>query len=158
MKAGRQPRSDSVTAMISAMENASLPQLRPPKQCKLRKGDRPFWNSIVRARARAEWSEVDLVVAAQLARCQADIEREQSALDIESTVIENARGTSVMNPRVSVLEQLARREMALLRTLRMAGAVAGSAKDASRARSVEADARRARESLEEEDPDELLAR
>lgn len=144
--------------MISAMESAALPQLRPPKQCKLRKGDRPFWNSIVRARARAEWSEVDLVVAAQLARCQADIEREQLALDAESTVIENARGTSVMNPRVSVLEQLARREMALLRTLRMAGSVAGSAKDASRARAVEADARRARESLDEEDPDELLAR
>jgi len=153
----RKPRSDSVAAMIGAMANAALPELRPPRHCKLRKGDRPFWKAIVRARARDEWSDVDLIVAAQLARCQADIEREQHLLDIETTVRENKRGTMVMNARVTVLEQLARRELALLRTLRLGGTVLGSGRDASAARAVEADARRVREELED-DEDELLAR
>ena len=44
-------------------------------------------------------------------------------------MLENARGTKVMNARVSVLEGLARREMALLRTLRMGGRVSGDARD-----------------------------
>lgn len=151
----RRNRSDSVTQAIDAMGNAALPDLEPPAHCRLRDGDRPFWDGIVRARARDEWTEADLVVAAQLARCQSDIEREQAALDGETTVVENARGTVVVNARVSVLEQFARREMALMRTLRMGGSPAGKASDAAGARSVERQARKVRDGLMEED--ELLA-
>ena len=149
----RKPRSDSVAAMLGAMESAALPELKAPRQCKLRPGDRPFWLAIVRARARDEWTDVQLIVAAQLARCQADIEREQQTLDAESSVIENARGTPVMNPRVTVLEQLARREMALMRSLQLAG----SGRDAVKARSLEAQARQVRAEIADEE-DELLAR
>lgn len=149
----RKSRSDSVAAMLGAMESAALPELTPPKQCKLRDGDRPFWLAIVRARARDEWTDVQLVVAAQLARCQADIEREQARLDAESSVIENARGTPVMNPRVTVLEQLARREMAIMRSLQLAG----SGRDLVKARSLESQARQVRSEIASEE-DELLAR
>ena len=98
--------------------------------------------------------ETDLVVAGQLARCLHDIEDEQAALDIEGTVIKNDKGTPVVNPRVSVLEQFARREMALMRTLRMGGRVAGAARDEAPARKIERQSRKLREELED---DELLA-
>lgn len=133
------------------MFNAGLPPLKPPKQCKLRRCDKPFWQSIISSRARDTWSDCDLVVASQLARCQADIEREQQALEGESTVIQNARGTMVANPRCNVLSELARREMALMRTLRIAGTTIGRARDESGAAQIEKEAAKARAELIEED-------
>lgn len=107
----------------------------------------------MRARARAEWGDADLVVAAQLARCQCDIEQEAQSLASEGTVIENFRGTPVMNPRVTVLEQLARREMALMRTLRIGGAALGATRDKEPARKLQ---RQADDTFANND-DDLLA-
>lgn len=150
----RKQRSDSAAAALKAMMNAAEDDIQPPEHVKLRDGDAVFWYGIVRARARDEWTEADLVVAGQLARCQHDIEKEQQALDAESTVIANERGTMVVNPRVSVLEQFARREMALMRTLRMGGRVAGDSRDLAQTRKTERQSRKLKEELED---DELLA-
>ena len=120
----------------------------------LRDGDRVFWVGVIRARARDEWTETDLVVAAQLARCLADIEREQLLLDSEGTIARTDKGTQIVNPRVSVLEQFARREMALMRTLRMGGTPVGDVKALTKQRGVERQSRRAKQELEE---DALLA-
>lgn len=151
----RQPAT-SIDAAINAMANAGEPPLEVPKHCNLRDGDKPFWDGIVCARARDSWTDADLVVAAQLARCQADIEREQLALDAESTVVKNERGTNVVNARCAVLEQFARREMALMRTLRLGGTVAGTPRDEAGARSVERQARKVRGALKAEDEEDSL--
>ena len=105
----------------------------------------------MRARARDEWSDADLVVAAQLARCQRDIEAESLMLDGEGSVIENQRGAPVMNPRHAVLEQLARREMALMRSLRMAGVATGDRRDLEKTRKIQRQAESVREELAEDD-------
>lgn len=150
----RRNRSDSASSAVKAMVNAAKGDLKVPAHVNLRDGDRVFWDGIVRARARDEWTETDLVVAGQLARCLHDIEKEQAALDLEGTVVANEKGTKVVNPRVSVLEQFARREMALMRTLRMGGRVAGAARDMTPARKIERQSRQVRAELED---DELLA-
>lgn len=150
----KRTRSDSAASAVKAMLNASKGDLQPPAHVTLRAGDEPFWAGVVRARARDEWTEADLVVAAQLARCLHDIEKEQVSLDVEGTVVPNDRGTLVVNPRVSVLEQFARREMALMRTLRMGGRVAGDTRNELSKRKVETQSRKLREELED---DELLA-
>ena len=103
------------------------------------------------ARARDEWTETDLVVASQLAKCLSDIEIEQAKLDAESTVIANDRGTMCVNPRVAVLEQYARREMALMRTLRMGGRVAGDARDEAGRRKAQRVAEKVRGELDDDD-------
>jgi hypothetical protein len=144
----------SPEAAVKAMVDAAKPLPEPPAHVSLRDGDRPFWDGVVRARARDEWTDSDLVVAAQLTRCQADIERESLLLDAESSVVTNERGTQIVNPRVSVLEQLARREMALMRTLRMGGRVAGDARDEAGRRRIQRQAEAVRAELED---DELLA-
>ena len=144
-------RSDSAESALKAMVNASKDTIAVPAHVNLRDGDLVFWDGVVRARARDEWTETDLVVAGQLARCLADIEKEQIALDSETTVIMNDRGTLVVNARVSVLEQFARREMALMRTLRMGGRVAGAARDEGPTRKIERESRKLREELEDED-------
>ena len=119
MKA-RKPRSDSTTAALFAIENARKPPPAPPAHVKLRDSDKPYWDSIIAARARDEWTPVSLVLAAQLARCQSDIEIEQATLTVEGNVIDNK-----VNPRATVIDVLAKRQMALMRSLRMAGTALG---------------------------------
>lgn len=152
----KRARADSAASAVKAMVNAAQPDIEVPAWVTLTESARPFWIGVVRARARDEWQDVDLVVAAQLAQCQADIAEEDAQLRIEGRVVMNERKTQIMNPRTTVLEQLARREMALMRTLRMGGRVAGDARDEHGKRKLEHGARKARAQVEAEG-DGLLA-
>lgn len=146
--------ANSAEAAVTAMVNVAKGPPACPAHVRLRPGDEPFWDGVVCARARDEWTSADLVVGAQLARCQHDIEKESALLDVEKTVLTNERGTMVANPRVMVLEQLARREMALMRTLRIGGEVVGKARDRGTLRTLERKAKVLGDELAEE---ELLA-
>ena len=110
-----------------------------------------FWPAIIEARAREEWIGVDLIIAGQLAQCQSDMDREGRTLRDEGSVIENNRGTPVMNPRHSVIETLARREMALMRALRMGGKVVEDPRSKAGARKIEQESKRLRAELVEDD-------
>lgn len=150
----RKDRSDSAKAAIKAAFAAASPLPEIPGHVRLRPKDEPFWLDILRARAREEWVECDLIVAAQLARCMADIETESEELELEGSVLTNNRGTKTMNPRHSVLEQLARREMALMRSLQMVGSSKGDKRDVENARKMQREAEKARKEVA---TDDLLA-
>ena len=75
-------RADSASSAVKAMLNAAKDTIQVPAHVKLRDGDMVFWEGVVRARARDEWTETDLVVAGQLARCLHDIEDEQAPLTL----------------------------------------------------------------------------
>jgi hypothetical protein len=147
-------RADSAEAAVQALVNVAKGPIPCPAFVRLRDGDLPFWDAILLARARDEWTQTDLVVAAQLARCQLDIENESLLLDSEGAVVSKNNGDKVVNPRVAVVEQLAKREMALLRTLRMGGRIAGDQRDEGTRRKLERQARAMQDELAE---DELLA-
>jgi hypothetical protein len=153
----KRKRGDSAEVAIQAHINAAKGPIQVPGHVTLRPGDEPFWEGIVRARARDEWIDADLVVAAQLARCQRDIEVESQALDLEGSTIKNDRGTMVANPRFTVLQQLAQREMALMRTLRMGGKVAGDPRSEAGARAAQRQAENIRNELKETSDDLLAA-
>jgi hypothetical protein len=150
----KKKQAGSAEAAVAAAVNAAKGLPEVPAHVRLRPEDLPFWDGIVRARAREEWTGPHLVVAAQLARCQQDIEVESITLDGEGTVVTNDRGTPVCNPRVAVLEQLARREMALMRSLAISGRVAGDPRHLDASRRIQREADKTREELAE---DELLA-
>jgi hypothetical protein len=152
--ARKQSVSNSATSAVKAMFDAAKGPPAVPDHVLLRDGDAPFWDGIIRARAYDEWTGPDLVVAAQLSRTQADIEREQVLLDAEGSVIDNAKGTPIANPRFTVLENLARREMALMRSLRMAGKDGGDVRQDVGRRKVQREAEKIRAELAD---DELLA-
>lgn len=141
--------SNTVTSQIRAMVNAAAPEIEPPAHVRLRDKDRPFWSGIMASRARDEWSKNDLIVAAQLARCQADIESESQLVEVEGSVVENARGTQIMNPRHSVLEQMARRELALMRALAMTASYGGKKDKLEDARKIERTASAIRDETED---------
>lgn len=155
-KTSRKGRSDGVEAAVEAAKAAAKGPHKPPAFVRLGKQHMPFWEAIMSSRARAEWAEADLIVAAQLARCQYDIEKHSQLAEDEGPVIENAKGTPVMNPRQSALEQMARRQLAFMRTLTMGGSMAGHSKlSRQKARELERQARDARKDVEGED--DLLA-
>ena len=122
-------RSDSAAAAVVAAQSAALGPLDPPAHVTLRDGDRPFWNSIMLARARDTWTAIDLTTAATLARCQADIEKLQTDLDAAGYLIEGKA-----NPLCAVIETLTRRAVALSRALHVhAEATVGRSADAAKA-------------------------
>ena len=127
--------------MVETMAAALAGDIEPPAHVRLRDGDRPYWTAIVRARARKEWTDADLVHAGNMARAMADIERIAVELEAEGDVIENARGTPVMNPKHQVLEMLSRRVMALSRLMQMQSYAGGDLEDKVKARRNEAAAR-----------------
>ena len=102
-----------------ALMAGSLKAPGVPAHVRLRKTDKPFWDAVVRARDYSSWTDNDLVLAGNLARCMADIERLQTEIDAEGDVIVNARGTQIMNPKHSLLETLSRRSVALSRMLQV---------------------------------------
>jgi hypothetical protein len=133
----RRTRSDSTKAKVEAFK-AAVEELQPPAHVELRPGDKPFWDSIVRARAKSSWNSVDLENAANLARCKADIERLQKEISTEGDVIENQRGTPIVNPKHTLLETLTRRAMALSRMLHVhAEATQGESREQHHRKAVE---------------------
>lgn len=114
----RKKRSDSTKAAVERMANAGK-AMDPPPHVRLRDGDRPYWNAIVRARDYTTWTDNDLIQAGNLARCYADIERLQDELDVEGDVIVNAKGTQIVNPKHALLETLSRRAVALSRIVQV---------------------------------------
>jgi hypothetical protein len=100
------------------MQQAQV-RIEPPANVKLREGDRPYWDALTACRAPSEWNSTDLQHAANLARCQHDIERISHEVQHEGDVIMNAKGTLVVNPLHALLETLSRRSVALTRLLHL---------------------------------------
>lgn len=152
----KRSRSDSATSAVAAMRAAGVGPIKAPKFVNLRPGDKPFWDSIVRARTRDSWTDSDLVLAGNLARCLSDIERLQKEIDIEGDVLKNDRGTQVINPKHSLLETLSRRAVALSRTLQVhAQATQGDSRDQGKKATKQ---REAEKVLESQDDDDLIPR
>lgn len=151
----KRTRSDSITSAVRASQNAARGDLPPPNYVKLRECDLVFWGAIVRARAYDTWTDVDLAKAANLARCQADIERISAELNDEGDTVRNERGTQIVNPKHSLLETLTRREIALSRAIHVhAEATVGKSEDAAKVLAAEKNARK----VQKETGDDLIPR
>lgn len=113
------------------MARAKPPE--PPEHIEIPDQAMPHWWSIVRARDYSAWTGPDLEHAANLACCLADCERLRREVRAEGDTIANAKGTMVVNPKHSLLEQLSRRSVALSRLVHVhAEATAGKSRDDSK--------------------------
>jgi hypothetical protein len=148
-KSKRNP-ANSIGEAVKAAQAAALPEIAPPAEVFLREIDRPHWSAIVRARAREEWTSTDLVLAANFARCLADIERISRDLAAEPDVVTSSRGTPVPNPKFSLIDVLSRRAVALQRVLQMQPALTGRLANRQATRAAEAQAREVFEHLRAE--------
>lgn len=140
----RQQRpSDFADAAIKAMSNAAKPAIHPPAHIRMSEAAPAYWAGVVRSRARDEWSDVDQVLGAHPAQCQAHIEAESELLRTEGTVLAGHD-----NPGAAVVDMLIRRQLAQMRALRMGGMAAGDPRDLLARRKIERQARQARVEVE----------
>ncbi|MGO1238424.1 MAG: terminase, partial [Hafnia alvei] len=63
-------RSDSSSAAIQAMKNATEDTIQPPAHAGLEKKAEPFWHDNIRSKALDSWTPADLLAAAELANNQ----------------------------------------------------------------------------------------
>lgn len=108
----RRRRSDSASAAVAAAQSAALGPIEPPEHVTLRPQDLPFWIAIVQARPRDTWNDVDLASAANLARCQADIEALSARIDADGMIVGDKA-----HPACELVEKLSRRALALTRAI-----------------------------------------
>jgi hypothetical protein len=112
----RKQRTDSATAAVKIMQ-ASARELFPPDHVPLTQADLPFWINITAEKAKAEWTAHDLEIAALLARAMSDLEKEETVLRGEDTVMHNAGGTPMQNPRIRIVADLHARAIKYRQTL-----------------------------------------
>lgn len=143
--------TDTVTGAVKLLQSEMSPLPSVPAHVKLRDCDFPFWTDILRARAREEWTDLDLVLAAQLARCQADIEIEQGLIYSEGSIITNDRGTSVTNPRLRALNELKQSQLATVKALALNATAKADPRDIAKQRKAAFSARQVAEEIQEED-------
>lgn len=112
----RKQRTDTVKGAIEAFKDATQ-VIEPPSHITIPEGSMPHWYDIIETRPASAWTKPDLTAAANLARTKGDIERISAELVIEGDTLKNDRGTLIVNPKHSLLENLSRREIALSRFL-----------------------------------------
>lgn len=137
----KRKRSDSAAAAVAAVQAAALGPLEPPAHVTLRPQDRAFWDGIVTARPRDTWTDTDLVMAASLARTQADIQTLQALVDTDGMILDGKP-----NPACELLEKATRRAMALGRSIAVnTMATVGRSADIAKSATLEREAQQSDE-------------
>lgn len=122
-------RSDSTASQIAAFSAAQKP-IEPPKL--LNENEMMYWVAITRARAREDWTEIDLYHAWNLAKLQWLIEQSHAEIDEQGMTVVNSKGTQIDNPAFSRLEKLTRLALSLSTKLHVhAEATVGKSEDSA---------------------------
>lgn len=147
----RKKRSDSKAAAVQAFVGAST-SITPPKP--LNKNEMIYWENITRARAREDWTEIDLMHAWNLAKQLRYIEETHESIARDGMTLVNERGTIVDNPAFSRLEKLTRLVLSLSSKLHVhAEATVGKSEDSAKRATNQRNASRTMGAL-----DDLIAR
>ena len=101
MTAKRQ-RSDSATAAVVAF-NSAQKQIPSPKP--LSDAEQVYWAAITRARAREDWTDVDLLHAWNLAKLMWQIEESHLEIAEKGMTVVNEKGTQIDNPAFNPLSR-----------------------------------------------------
>jgi hypothetical protein len=114
---GRRTKSNSVTAAVQGFTGA-LHGVDVPQGVELRSdAERVIWGQFTRARAREDWRDMDLLLLAKVVRMEADLREYRDRLDVEGITLVNQRGTDVVNPMISIIDTIERRQLAVIRSM-----------------------------------------
>lgn len=139
--AGRKQRIDSATAAVEVMIRAAR-DIEPPAHAPLDEDALPFWDDIIAARAKSEWSGHDLACASDLANAMAMLVEQRRILRKDGVTTVGPKGALMAHPRVSVVHGLHAQIKAARQSLNIHGRAAGEARDvgARRAQAKEIEA------------------
>lgn len=151
-KGGRKARIDSTDGAVTVMIKAAK-TIAPPVHAPLDDDAMPFWDDIIAARAKSEWTDHDLTYASDLANAMAQLVDNRRRLRVEGEVLTSDKGAKSANPRVAVVHGLHAQIKSARQSLNIHGRAAGEARDVGRRRAQAKD-------IEDANPldDDLLAR
>jgi hypothetical protein len=109
-------RTDSKESAAEIMAKASQP-ITVPSNVPLNKEDIVFYHNVISEFARSEWTQHALEIAAMMARCMCDLNREQQMLRKEGYITTRQNGTTVENPRTRIVKGLTGDLLSLRRSL-----------------------------------------
>ena len=90
----------------------------PPAGVELRSDkEHLIWSQFTRARVTEHWSDMDLILLAKIVNREAVIRAAQVELDAAGIMAENKRCTQILNPLISVIDTLERRQLAVIRSM-----------------------------------------
>jgi len=152
-ESNRRQRVDSAHGAIQVMQAAAKAVLMPPGHVPLSEIEVMFFNSLIARRAKSEWNDHDLELAALTARDMASVELETRLVRDEGSVLSTSKGSPYQNPRVAVLHGAQARVLAARRSLSIHGRADGERRDVAKRRALAL-------SVEGDNPleDDLLAR
>lgn len=132
-KGARKSRIDSTDAAVEVMVKAAK-VIAPPAHAPLDDDAGPFWDDIIAARAKSEWSDHDLAYASDLANAMAQLVENRRKLREEGEVLTAEKGAKSANPRVAVVHGLHAQIKSGRQSLNIHGRAAGEARDVGRRR------------------------
>ena len=154
-KKPKKQRSDSVTADIAAFATAGQDSA-PPQP--LSDDDMKHWRQIVKARAKDDWTEIDLMHAWNLARIMGYIDQSHDDIAANGMTLTSERGTPIDNPAFSRLEKLSRLAMTYSTKLHIhAEATVGRSADSSKRATKQRQAEAVKSSLQENELGDFIA-
>ena len=108
---------NSTTAAVAGFQG-SMGSVPLPEGVTLRSdAEHVIWGQFARARARENWRDMDLLLLAKVVRMEADIRKHQNEIDVSGTLVEDKRGRKVLNPMLTVVNTLERRQLAIIRSM-----------------------------------------
>ncbi|MFV9065678.1 MULTISPECIES: terminase [Serratia] len=139
----KRTRSDSSTAAVQAMKNASEDTIPPPAHAGLDKKAEPFWHDNIRSKALDSWTPADLLAAAELANNQLYAIDLRKALKREERQRGEARNEPLIKDYRKQIVELQRTILAQRRDLQIhSHATNGESRDQKNRNKNDADARR----------------
>ncbi len=117
--AEKRTRSDSSSAAIQAMQNATVDTIQPPDHAGLEKKAEPFWHDNIRSKALDSWTPADLLAAAELANNQLYITVLRKDLRKEERVRGEERNEAVIKQLRKEIVELQRTILAQRRDLQI---------------------------------------
>lgn len=161
-KTSKAPPANTAQSSTEALADVARGYPSPPSN--LAAAELAYWHGILQVRLPQAWAAADLVHAANLARCFADVDKLRRRLAREGTVVKNPKsGATKLNPLLSLIDTLTNRSIALTRLLQLhAVARVGPARDQGtrKGEAMEANRALAGSPKQEEgfDPNDLLAK
>lgn len=150
--AKRQP-INTATAAVEVMQKAAQ-SIEPPAHVPLTEADMPFWRNIIAEKAKSEWTQHDLELAALLALAMRRLWAEEVRLASEDAVVMSAGGNPTANPRLRIVADLHARAIKYRQSLGIhSRGKGGEARDVDKRRQIA-------KNIEADNPmdDDLIAR
>ncbi len=143
--AQKRTRSDSSSAAVQAMQNATVDTIQPPVHAGLEKKAEPFWHDNIRSKALDSWTPADLLAAAELANNQLYITVLRKDLRKEERVRGEGRSEGLIKDLRKQIVELQRTILAQRRDLQIhSHATNGESRDQKNRNKNDHDARNAK--------------